>query len=216
MKNKEMYLTRGSFALLLFVILGYVVKFYPEQLTSLDSQIQTAIRGDLPAVLTTLMKFITSFINPQILPIWVLLLAGIFWFKKWRSESLFLLGNLALAGLLVLFIKNIYQRPRPAIIHLVVEKGYSFPSSHALAATLLIGSLIIISRQRLGKNRLSYLVQALLASFILLLLLSRVYLGVHYPTDVLAGLILGFALLNIEYPFYDRWRFQWRFKGRQK
>lgn len=53
MKNKQSYLTKGSFALLLFAMLGYMVKFYPEQLTNFDTPIQTWLRGDLPVALTT-------------------------------------------------------------------------------------------------------------------------------------------------------------------
>ena len=60
MKDKQTYLTKGSFALLLFVILGYVVKFYPEQLQTLDSSVQTAIRGDLPENLTMIFRGITN------------------------------------------------------------------------------------------------------------------------------------------------------------
>jgi membrane-associated phospholipid phosphatase len=46
-------------------------------------------------------------------------------------------------------LKNIYQRPRPTILHLVEEKGFSFPSGHSLAVTLMVGTLIIILSQRI-------------------------------------------------------------------
>ncbi len=52
MKNKQQHWAKASFALLIFVILGYVIRFYPQQLTGFDSTIQSAIRGDLPATLT--------------------------------------------------------------------------------------------------------------------------------------------------------------------
>ncbi|MGT2845705.1 phosphatase PAP2 family protein [Streptococcus massiliensis] len=216
MKNKQSYLTKGSFALLLFVILGYVVKFYPENLIGFDASIQTAIRGDLPQLLTTILSALTSVFNPVVLTVWVLLLAAFFLYKKWKAEALLLVGNLVLAGLVPFVLKPVYQRQRPAIIHLVKENGFSFPSAHSLAATLILASLIIIVQQRLQNKRLRLLLQALLASLIFIILLSRVYLGVHYPTDVLAGLLLGFAIINIEFPFYDKLRFQWRFKSKQK
>lgn len=216
MKNKQSYLTKGSFALLLFVILGYVVKFYPENLIGFDASIQTAIRGDLPQLLTTILSALTSVFNPVVPTVWVLLLAAFFLYKKWKAEALLLVGNLVLAGLVPFVLKPVYQRQRPAIIHLVKENGFSFPSAHSLAATLILASLIIIVQQRLQNKRLRLLLQALLASLIFIILLSRVYLGVHYPTDVLAGLLLGFAIINIEFPFYDKLRFQWRFKSKQK
>ena len=216
MKDKQTYLTKGSFALLLFVILGYVVKFFPEQLIPLDSSIQTAIRGDLPAILTTIFRGITRLIDLPIVISWAILLTAIFYLKKWKSESLLVAGNLSLAGILIVSLKHLYQRPRPDILHLVEEKGFSFPSGHSLAVTLLIGSLIIILGQRVKNTTIKLALQGLLGLYLISVLVSRVYLGVHYPSDVLASLCVGLGVLFIEFPFYDRLRFQWRFTGKQK
>ena len=216
MKDKQTYLTKGSFALLLFVILGYVVKFYPEQLIPLDSSIQTAIRGDLPAILTTIFRGITRLIDLPIVISWAILLTAIFYLKKWKSESLLVAGNLSLAGILIVSLKHLYQRPRPDILHLVEEKGFSFPSGHSLAVTLLIGSLIIILGQRVKNTTIKLALQGLLGLYLISVLVSRVYLGVHYPSDVLASLCLGLGILFIEFSFYDKLRFQWRFTGKQK
>lgn len=216
MKDKQTYLTKGSFALLLFVILGYVVKFYPEKLIPFDSSIQTAIRGDLPAILTTIFRGITRLIDLPIVISWAILLTAIFYLKKWKSESLLVAGNLSLAGILIVSLKHLYQRPRPDILHLVEEKGFSFPSGHSLAVTLLIGSLIIILGQRVKNTTIKLALQGLLGLYLISVLVSRVYLGVHYPSDVLASLCLGLGILFIEFPFYDKLRFQWRFTGKQK
>ena len=216
MKDKQTYLTKGSFALLLFVILGYVVKFYPKQLIPFDSSIQTAIRGDLPAILTTIFRGITRLIDLPIVISWAILLTVIFYLKKWKSESLLVAGNLSLAGILIVSLKHLYQRPRPEILHLVEEKGFSFPSGHSLAVTLLIGSLIIIVGQRVKDRTVKLILQILLGIYLVSVIISRVYLGVHYPSDVLASLCLGLGILFIEFPFYDKLRFQWRFTGKQK
>ena len=216
MKDKQTYLTKGSFALLLFVILGYVVKFYPEQLQTLDSSVQTAIRGDLPASLTFLFRTITHLIDIPVIITWVLIVAFIFYRKQWKLESYLMLGNLALAGILIVTFKNIYQRPRPEILHLVEEKGFSFPSGHSLAVTIMVGTLIVIFSQRIKDQLWNRIVQILLGLYLVSLLISRVYLGVHYPSDVLASLSLGLGILFIEFPFYDKLRFQWRFTGKQK
>ena len=216
MKDKQTYLTKGSFALLLFVILGYVVKFYPEQLVTLDSSVQTAIRGDLPETLTLIFREITRLIDLPIVISWAIILIAIFYLKKWKTESLLVAGNLGLAGILIVSLKHLYQRPRPDILHLVEEKGFSFPSGHSLTVTLLIGSLIIILGQRVKNTTTKLALQGLLGLYLVSVLVSRVYLGVHYPSDVLASLSLGLGILFIEFPFYDKLRFQWRFTGTQK
>ena len=216
MKDKQTYLTKGSFALLLFMIIGYIVKFYPEMLVSFDQPIQTAIRGDLPETLTLLFRAITHLIDIPVIITWVLIVAFIFYRKQWKLESYLMLGNLALAGILIVTFKNIYQRPRPEILHLVEEKGFSFPSGHSLAVTIMVGTLIVILSQRIKDQLWKRIVQILLGLYLVSVLISRVYLGVHYPSDVLASLCVGLGVLFIEFPFYDKLRFQWRFTGKQK
>ena len=216
MKDKQTYLTKGSFALLLFVILGYIVKFYPNMLIGFDQPIQTAIRGDLPDFLTILFRTITHLIDIPVIITWVLIVAFIFYRKQWKLESYLMLGNLTLAGILIVTFKNIYQRPRPEILHLVEEKGFSFPSGHSLAVTIMVGTLIVIFSQRIKDQLWKRIVQILLGLYLVSVLISRVYLGVHYPSDVLASLCVGLGVLFIAFPFYDKLRFQWRFKGMQK
>ena len=216
MKNKQTFLTKGSFALLLFVILGYVVKFHPNYLKGFDRPIQTILRGDLPDSLTFFFSSVTSLINTPVIMTWVAVLAGFFLYKKWWSEAILLIGNLALTGLLVAFLKNIYQHSRPAIQHLVEEGGFSFPSGHALASTLIFGTLLIIVSQRIKSVQTKRILQSLMIVMIFIIMTSRVYLGVHYPTDVLGSFLLGLGILHVEFPYYDKLRFQWRFKGKQK
>ena len=216
MRDKQTFLMKGSFALLLFVILGYMVKFYPKTLLGFDQPIQTAVRGDLPDYLTILFRAITRLIDIPVIITWVVITAFVFYRKRWKIESFFMLGNLALAGLLIVTFKNIYQRPRPAILHLVEEKGFSFPSGHSLAVTLMVGSLIVILSQRMKNPVWRKIMQIVLGLYLVSVLVSRVYLGVHYPSDVLASLCVGLGVLFIEFPFYDKLRFQWRFKGKQK
>lgn len=216
MKDKQTFMMKGSFALLLFMIIGYIVKFYPEMLVSFDQPIQTAIRGDLPETLTLLFRAITHLIDIPVIISWVLIVAFVFYRKQWKMESYLMLGNLTLAGILIVTFKNIYQRPRPEILHLVEEKGFSFPSGHSLAVTIMVGTLIVIFSQRIKNTTWRKVVQILLSLYIVSVLVSRIYLGVHYPSDVIASLCVGLGVLFMEFPFYDKLRFQWRFKGKQK
>ena len=216
MKDKQTFMMKGSFALLLFMIIGYIVKFYPEMLVGFDQPIQTAIRGDLPETLTLLFRAITHLIDIPVIISWVLIVAFIFYRKQWKMESYLMLGNLALAGILIVTFKNIYQRPRPEILHLVEEKVFSFPSGHSLAVTIMVGTLIVILSQRIKNTVWRKIVQILLSLYIVSVLVSRIYLGVHYPSDVIASLCMGLGVLFMEFPYYDKLRFQWRFKGKQR
>lgn len=109
------------------------------------------------------------------------------WRSGQRFEAVTLLGSVAGAIGLNLVLKSLFARPRPAVFPpLVIETSYSFPSGHAMAATALYGlvALYLGWRGHVGWG-------LLMAVWPLLVAASRVYLGVHYPSDVLASLSLG-------------------------
>lgn len=216
MTQKQTHFLRGSFALLLFVFLGYLVKFYPEILTGFDSSIQTAVRGDLSPAMTSFFSTITILGNTGVqIGIALVLVLGLY-LKKWYAEAAYTGLSAILAGFFILVLKNIYQRPRPSITHLVEAHGYSFPSGHSMGSFLIIGSLIVIIAGRIQDKKLRLFLQALVALLVFLIGLSRIYLGVHYPSDVLAGFSMGYAVVSFIYPFYAEKRFEWRFQSKQK
>ena len=217
MKEKQTYFLRGSIALLLFMILGYTVKFYSEHLEVFDSRIQTVIRGNLPQEVTVFFRSLTILGNTTTF-VFVLLVAVLYLYfvKKWRVEGLFLALSGTVSGLLIVATKGLYARVRPAIEHLVVAQGFSFPSGHSAGSMMIYGFMLIIAHQRFTSKPIRLLVEGFFLALIFLIGLSRIYLGVHYPTDVLAGFLLGFACLQFIYPFYDQKRFEARFQGKQK
>ncbi|MGT2928985.1 phosphatase PAP2 family protein [Streptococcus dentasini] len=216
MHNRQKFFIRASFAALIFVILGYIVKFDPRLLQGFDRSLQSAIRGHLPAPLTAFFRWVTVLGDTPVQGFLVLASLVIFIWKKWYAEAGLVLFNGILAGIGIALFKNIYQRPRPSLSHLVVADGYSFPSGHSMGIILILGSLLIIAHQRIQSRNQRRLAEALLALLIFLVGLSRIYLGVHYPTDVIAGFVLGYGVLCLGYPFYDEVRFEWRFKSKQK
>jgi membrane-associated phospholipid phosphatase len=109
-----------------------------------------------------------------------------------RADSLLIVlgsaGGLALAPLL----KLLFERPRPALTqHLVLVDSWSFPSGHALNSMAVLGLLTVLAvRERPGRTRRVTLT-AIGAFLVLVIGFSRVYLGVHWPSDVLAGWAFG-------------------------
>lgn len=93
-------------------------------------------------------------------------------------------------------IKHIIQRLRPEDIqHLVQEGGYSFPSGHSITSMFVYGMMLYLVWTHVKNRRLRNILSVLVMIPLVLVGPSRIYLGVHYPTDVLAGWCLGFAVL---------------------
>jgi undecaprenyl-diphosphatase len=113
--------------------------------------------------------------------------------KKWFAIRI---GALALSSLLLKFILKLYfQRERPDIP--VIEKvaGYSFPSGHALIGVVFYGLVIFVIWHEVKQKWLKIFLTAFFVLLILLISFSRVYLRVHYASDVIAGMAVGFIWL---------------------
>ncbi|MFD2785267.1 phosphatase PAP2 family protein [Hymenobacter rubripertinctus] len=118
--------------------------------------------------------------------------------RRWYS---LLVPVVALGSItLNLLLKQIYQRPRP-LLPLTSASGLSFPSGHAMISASFYGLLIYFAWSRLRRYPVArYAVVTVLAGLIVLIGLTRVYLRVHYATDVLAGIMAGLAWLLIAIP----------------
>lgn len=87
-------------------------------------------------------------------------------------------------------MKTLVHRKRPDINRMISEKGYSFPSGHSLISSLVFGYLIYKLNNTIKNKFIKYLVIGIIVCIILSVGISRIYLGVHYPSDVLAGYII--------------------------
>ena len=124
----------------------------------------------------------------------------IFYFAVIEKQSWFSIRvlTIALSSLvLMLVLKLLFQRKRPLYPLLYAAKGLSFPSGHAITAVTFYGLAIYITRLSIDEAWISNLVIVTLAVLILLIGFSRIYLRVHYASDVLAGFIIGALWLAI-------------------
>ncbi len=108
--------------------------------------------------------------------------------KRHKIEALFSL-TMALSGILNPALKNIFDRERPTLLRLIDITGFSFPSGHAMGSTAYFGSGISVLNRLNQGNSKGILIG--LCAYDLFISISRVYLGVHYPTDIIAGIIGG-------------------------
>lgn len=153
--------------------------------------------------LTQLSLLITQFGDPPVaITSTIVALLGVHWLHRQsiagirRSEILVWLGAILGAWLLGVVLKQIFRRERPPIInHLVTETSFSFPSGHSVFAGVFYTTIAILVSRLIPGTRpwLRRVAIALCAGLAVSIALSRVWLGVHYPTDVLAGLLVGSA-----------------------
>ncbi|WP_460700569.1 phosphatase PAP2 family protein [Nocardia thraciensis] len=116
--------------------------------------------------------------------------AWLAWQRRW--SQLVLIATVAVgAGVTVVAVKNLVGRRRPPVDHLVTESSLSFPSGHALSTTAIVGVVATVTVLSLRGRAAKIAVGTLAALFVLAVGASRVYMGVHWPTDVLAGWTLG-------------------------
>lgn len=145
-------------------------------------------------VATFIFKFITNFGDaPYIIA--VALLATIFF--KTKNIGIAIFANLGLCALLNQVLKFVIQRPRPSGYHYVLASGYSFPSGHSMVSMAFYGLLIYFIYKSDYDKTWKYLSMGLFGLLIFLIGLSRIYLGVHYVSDVLAGFVLSISYLFV-------------------
>lgn len=189
MKNK-IKITISIILFSIFICLMILVK--NKTILNIDLKVYDFVANFINDTNTTIFKFFTFFGGPVF--IGAVALLCLFKVKKSR-EALEVLSILIMSTILNSIIKLIIARPRPDVLRLVTENSYSFPSGHTMAITSLVGVLlIIIWKGKLNKKQ-KYLATVPLCLIVPLVMISRIYLGVHYFSDVLAGFILSLVIL---------------------
>lgn len=149
----------------------------------------------LMTINTTAIMIFISFLGSAVALI--TLTIGLVLLLKNKRDSKYIAINLTLVFVLNRIIKTIIARPRPQILRLVQEDGYSFPSGHSMVSMGFYGFLIYLIFKNIQNKKLKYPLIIFLSILILLIGISRIYLGVHYFTDVIGGFIIAIIYLIV-------------------
>lgn len=151
---------------------------------------------------TPIAKFITNFGGVLVLVVTtIILLISI----KNKKIGLSIFANLCMITGLNVLLKQIVQRPRPTEYRIITETGYSFPSGHSMISMAFYGFLIYLIYQYVKNKYLKISLIAFLSILIISIGISRVYLGVHYTSDVIAGFCIAISYLVLYISSVNNW-----------
>ena len=199
MNNKKISYIISLVSLLLFTIVMILV--LNNSLTLFDNTIYNFLISKRYYFLDTYFKTITKLGNtvPVLLIVIILLITL-------NKKDKILLGTSAVLSVVInTIVKNIVKRPRPDHLRLITQGGYSFPSGHAMISICVYGTLIYIINKNIKNKLLKTILTILLLIIIISIGLSRIYVGVHYPSDILGGYLLSLTIIIININLYHKY-----------
>lgn len=189
MKNKKIWVTL-SICLGLFIIMA--VLLFSDNISVFDNGVYDFLISYKSDFLTGYFKIVTMCANTK--TIIILCILALFLKKR---ESLYLVSIVTISTFINLILKFSFARNRPLDISLIIETGYSFPSGHAMNSTTFYGFIIYLIIKSKMSKLFKWICSSLLVLLIINICLSRIYLGVHFASDIICGVLLSICLLLI-------------------
>ena len=153
-------------------------------------------------VSTPIAKFMTNFGGA----IFVISLTTILFFViKDKKIGISIITNLGIVTILNQIIKFIMQRPRPTEFRIIEETGYSFPSGHSMVSLAFYGYLIYLIYKYVKNRYLKIFSICGMSLLIVMIGISRIYLGVHYTSDVIGGFLISISYLIVFIKFSNKY-----------
>ncbi|HEX8299453.1 MAG TPA: phosphatase PAP2 family protein [Rubricoccaceae bacterium] len=193
--TRGLALAAGAAALALVLFVLVVASVTTERgLFLLDAHAHDALYGAVGAGNRSLALGVTWFGNNATVTAFVVIVAGALVATRRRMLALRIVLASGVGGLVVLGLKLLFHRARP-VDQIITATGYSLPSGHAWASTVFYGMMIYLVWRLVPNRTVRVLATVVLVALILAVGLSRVYLNVHFLTDVVAGWAAGTAWL---------------------
>lgn len=187
MKKKYLFWSLSGILLICFICILILV--LNGKISGFDNNIYNLISNIISDRMTSIMKFIT-FLGSSYTIITITLLLILF-----SNDRIYYCINLISIFIINQLLKIIVARPRPVDINIIIEKGYSFPSGHSMVSMAVYGLLIYFIYKKIEDKFLKWFLTVLISILIILIGISRIYLGVHFASDVLCGFILSLIWL---------------------
>lgn len=178
----------------LVIFIAILEDVFDAEIVTFDTTIYNAISLSKTNAVTNILKIITQFGSAGFL---ILITILSFIVLKNKKIPFCIALNLASIGALNQILKRIIQRPRPEGFRLIEETGYSFPSGHSMASMAFYGLIIYLVFKYVKNKNTKIIICTILSLLVLLIGISRIYLGVHYASDVIAGFVLSIAYLVV-------------------
>lgn len=188
-RYRHLYLLSGIL-LICFVVLSF--SYHTACIEKFDDVITTFIQSFRNEYLTTYFIWMSYIGSKKVYFPLLIIIVMYFLIRKKLLSALFLMINYYGSRYLNSMLKLWYERPRPDVSQLVTATGYSFPSGHTMNATAFLGFIayVTITEHRIALHKKVLIIFT--ACFVIFSIsVSRIYLGVHYPSDILAGWAAG-------------------------
>lgn len=201
--------SRGFKLFLLFTgIFGVIALMVAYNLTkSWDEWIISAVQSAESPDLTSLAKALSLVGSSKIvIPLSLAIIVALSLLFRHRLELVLFLWTGVTSHLLNSVLKSLFHRERPNIHRIIEEAGFSFPSGHSMAAFTVYGTLTFLLWRHIPSRTGRVLL--VLVCFLLTAAIgwSRIYLGVHYPSDVIGGYAASCAWLMLSIVLFESWR----------
>ena len=192
----SMALLTSFFAICFTGLLAVADMVFEDKNLSFDERIFSGIHPYINAANTSIMEAITFFGSPAFLISANILLILYFLLIKKLTNDAIRVTAIAVTSTVVLFLlKTLLHRQRPLMPLIAQAHGYSFPSGHTFSSVVFFGMLAYSAYKNIKSNLLKWMVIAVLVLLTGMVGVSRVYLKLHYASDVIAGFCLGIIWL---------------------
>ncbi|UQS85650.1 phosphatase PAP2 family protein [Apilactobacillus apisilvae] len=170
----------------------------------IDSVIISSVQKSQGGFEDRLMHLCTTLASPKMDIIWILIIAFFLWGFRHKIVAIWSLFTIIGGDVIAFIVKNIVRRPRPSL-HSAADTGFSFPSGHVFGIFIVISIIWIVLLPLIQGKKKQLLIQIVTFIFLILVMMSRIYLNAHFPTDTLGAAFIAYTWVQISQIFYVKY-----------